>query len=373
MLLDAYERDTGGIRDQMDREAGSAGIGPYTFYGKSHDDLPGEVKQFLEGHPDAKRMLRSVFHMTQDRAYAGGEDAMASLGDKYWQIAEARAGKTIEQAVEHGLKSDDPELQMNAHIWKNMPPAGERQPFQMRDPKAMATHAEFDVQGHHFQIVEDPDGVRLLKDGDDYPALPADHVGKIPIDKGSIKAPSEAEPELPDEPFAPDAETPTRSAASGGGGGGTIAGNYAPAAGGLHNLPPITPTGATVTTRNINPIQMPELFKLATELLAGKYPQATGRLRKMLGRFKYSIDPATGKAIKDSEGIDLNRKALGESPEQLAATMSHEIGHLVDWLPDKTLAPATCWAGWRRSVTSPRTSCRARHSATPASAPSCWR
>ena len=61
----------------------------------------------------------------------------------------------------------------------------------MRDPATFATGAKFTLQGHEFQVVEDGDGLRLLKDGDDHPIVPADHVGKIPIDKGSLtKAPA---------------------------------------------------------------------------------------------------------------------------------------------------------------------------------------
>lgn len=72
-------------------------------------------------------------------------------------------------------------------------------------------------------------------------------------------------------------------------------------------------------------IELPELVQLAKGLMGGKYPKIRERLTKIsyLGEFWSS----TG---------DIRLKAgLFEDIDQAAGTLAHEIGHLVDWLPDK--------------------------------------
>jgi hypothetical protein len=74
-------------------------------------------------------------------------------------------------------------------------------------------------------------------------------------------------------------------------------------------------------------IEIPELMNIVHEL-TGKPIMLNKRLSSSLGRFtgidegKIEIRPDLFKA---------------ENREQLARTMAHEIGHLADWLPDKTL------------------------------------
>lgn len=75
---------------------------------------------------------------------------------------------------------------------------------------------------------------------------------------------------------------------------------------------------------HIKPFRMPELVRLAYELM-GKVPEIGG-LRSYNGYFK---------GIGGGE-IKLN-PVIFQKPEQAAKTLAHEIGHLVDYLPDQTL------------------------------------
>jgi hypothetical protein len=185
-LLDRHEREAGNEQNALQSEIEDQGIGAFTF----HQKLPEEVTTFLEGRPE----LKKVFRVTQNRSEAGGEDAMANLGDRYFDIAGQRGGKDIENALQHAEKSQDPEAQMQAAIYRNLPPTKDRVPYKMQDAANVPTGTKFKIQGHEFQVVEDADGFRVLKDGDDYPALPADQVGKIPIDKQSIEPPKRTTP-----------------------------------------------------------------------------------------------------------------------------------------------------------------------------------
>lgn len=86
--------------------------------------------------------------------------------------------------------------------------------------------------------------------------------------------------------------------------------------------PPAQPTGPTQT----QPVEFPELVDLARRLQAT--PQVVKAFRKVgkLGEFR------------GEGGIRLTAELFTKGNEhQLAATLAHEIGHLVDWLPDNTL------------------------------------
>jgi len=74
-------------------------------------------------------------------------------------------------------------------------------------------------------------------------------------------------------------------------------------------------------------IEMPELYKLAKDLM-GKPPVAA-KLRTNLGLFTH----AEGIPISS---IKINIKAF-KNPIEAGKVLAHEIGHLIDWLPDNTL------------------------------------
>lgn len=76
-------------------------------------------------------------------------------------------------------------------------------------------------------------------------------------------------------------------------------------------------------------MDLPEIVELARQLMEGKLPKIKKRLRGfgVLGRFR-----ARGKGA-----IEL-RAGIFKDQLQGAKVLAHEVGHLVDWLPEKTMA-----------------------------------
>lgn len=91
--------------------------------------------------------------------------------------------------------------------------------------------------------------------------------------------------------------------------------------------PPAGPREVEVGGRTFRPIPSVEIARIATRLLGGskvfvkKYPRARGMF------YADAADPRIG----------LNPE-LGRDYDQAARTLSHEIGHLVDFLEDRTMA-----------------------------------
>jgi len=158
-----------------------------TFLGQ----LPGEVKTFLQG----RFHLRKKFKVTQDASQAGGEDAMQSMGqDAYFNMIER--GGTKPDLVAWGKNHPDPNVQLLAALHENMGRVV-RKDLQVVDPSSLPTGTTFSLHGSNFEIVEDPDsedGHRLLKDGKDYPVLPADMISTMPADRGSVQGPDTSVP-----------------------------------------------------------------------------------------------------------------------------------------------------------------------------------
>lgn len=78
----------------------------------------------------------------------------------------------------------------------------------------------------------------------------------------------------------------------------------------------------------IHPIEMPEMVRLAREL-SGKAPKIKVQIGRKVG---------TKGIFKSADGEIELRADIFADPEQAAKTLAHEIGHLMDWIPDKTLA-----------------------------------
>jgi hypothetical protein len=78
----------------------------------------------------------------------------------------------------------------------------------------------------------------------------------------------------------------------------------------------------------LKPLPMPELVGLARELL-GHVPKVVAKLRGALGVFRHN-----GSRLVDI----LIRADAAKDPKMLSEVLAHEIGHLVDYLPDLTLA-----------------------------------
>jgi len=77
----------------------------------------------------------------------------------------------------------------------------------------------------------------------------------------------------------------------------------------------------------LRPLPSNEMVRLARDLLA-RYPIITKRLRRARGMFK--AEPLKPEIL-------IRADQAGESGE-LLKVLAHEIGHAIDWLPDKTLA-----------------------------------
>lgn len=76
----------------------------------------------------------------------------------------------------------------------------------------------------------------------------------------------------------------------------------------------------------LNPIQLPELVDLATSLVESV------KVRKMKSTKQGHFDPGNPKGE-----IVLNQDLFSD-PEKAAKTLAHEIGHAIDWLPDKDMS-----------------------------------
>lgn len=75
----------------------------------------------------------------------------------------------------------------------------------------------------------------------------------------------------------------------------------------------------------IRPIEFPELVDLARELM-GNVPNVA-KMRSSRGSFK----PV------GNGNITIDQSLFSQDPEHVAKTLAHEIGHLVDYLPDKSM------------------------------------
>lgn len=168
--------------DEADLNASGAGHGQFTFLRK----LPEEITNWLEGHPDRTR-LRKMFSVTDDPGKAGGEDAMADLGDRYFQLAEEIGGKSVRRALERLRGNPDPEAQLLVAIYDNLPPGKERPAWDTKKPDELRTGAEFEMAGMKVRVIEDADGFRVLKDGEDFDPIPVDSLAEVPVDKGTLR------------------------------------------------------------------------------------------------------------------------------------------------------------------------------------------
>jgi len=103
-----------------------------------------------------------------------------------------------------------------------------------------------------------------------------------------------------------------------------------------HEIPPIfkPPRGTAdvggYATNLPKIIEMPEIVEIAEFLLKGKYPAILKRLRGKgwRGAFYHGGEVPRIKLMAE----------IFQNPGEAAAVLSHEIGHLADWLPDKTLS-----------------------------------
>lgn len=170
--------------EQALNEAAGAGH-PFTF----HKKLPGEVEKFIEDNPRAKGM----FNTTENIKEAGGADAFAKLGDRYFNIAKNYAGTTkkadTDAARQEARNSPDHDTSLRAHIADAKPLKGEaKTKTEMVDPKHLELDQSGTIHGIPVRVTQNEDEETVLKDGSDLPETPVDAIrGPIPFDKGSLK------------------------------------------------------------------------------------------------------------------------------------------------------------------------------------------
>lgn len=75
-------------------------------------------------------------------------------------------------------------------------------------------------------------------------------------------------------------------------------------------------------------MDLPEIVELARQLMKGKLPRIKKYLGIAAGRFKHKGKKASIELLA----------SIFKDPVEAAKVLAHEIGHLVDWLPDKTIA-----------------------------------
>jgi N12 class adenine-specific DNA methylase len=135
---------------------------------------------------------------------------------------------------------------------------------------------------------------------------------------------SEADPGEDEDEDGGGSDNDTGSRGGSRSGGGRGQGDYGEVGGGAAVFPQETAT-VPVGNRTLQPVPTVELTRLAVELLGGnrifvkKYPQARGMFYPEPGKPKIGLNPE-----------------LGKDYEQFARTLAHEVGHLVDFLPDET-------------------------------------
>ncbi len=79
-------------------------------------------------------------------------------------------------------------------------------------------------------------------------------------------------------------------------------------------------------------IELPELVGLARELMSGKLPMIYSKLRSAFG------NSALGKFIPQGEGSILLKAGIFNDIETASKVLAHEIGHLVDYLPNHMMS-----------------------------------
>lgn len=163
-------------------EASGTSARSFVFY----KQLPGEMNDYLQGNPAARRWVSVTDKVNE----AGGADSMSDLGDEYFKILDRLSGKQIESAKDLIRNAPDPQHQFLAAIHDNLPPG--RQPAkEVVTPSELPTGATFTINKERFRVTEDEQGLRILKDGDQYPHVPIDYLEQIPLDKGSLTKPKQ--------------------------------------------------------------------------------------------------------------------------------------------------------------------------------------
>ena len=102
---------------------------------------------------------------------------------------------------------------------------------------------------------------------------------------------------------------------------------------GAKKPPRMTQAGmVSAKNRGITPrwLELPEMVELAERVSGGKIPRVKKELRKFGGQARGQFNSKTGEITF--------RADIFEDIEQATSTVAHEIGHMVDWLPEEDIA-----------------------------------
>lgn len=166
---------TSGMERELTEAAGSASDA-FRFYRK----LPTEIKDAIADHP----ALRRVFTVTDDPRAAHGADAYGTLGDRYIEIARAKAGSPLNAAMETARTSQDPEMRLLAHVHDHLPEDGaslkaKATRLQASAPKNLERAGRLEEQAKTATAADAArlrrQATRLRRDAADAPGRAAEH------------------------------------------------------------------------------------------------------------------------------------------------------------------------------------------------------
>jgi hypothetical protein len=191
-----FAADETHLQEADDDQGLAAHPNGHVWLARKGDRYPEEIQKLRQLHPE----LKSILKLTNNPKEAGGEDAYAGLGESKYVAALqslARGGSAVQKRKD-AIRSMGPREDFLAAIHDNLEPrSAKKEDMEIVDPSTMPVGRTFTWQGDKFEIVEDEDGMRLLKDGDEYPVVPADEIDAMPADKGTVK--DEEPPETGDD------------------------------------------------------------------------------------------------------------------------------------------------------------------------------
>jgi hypothetical protein len=146
--------------------------------------IPTEVREAIAHRPELMTMLRA------NKKGATGEDYLGEVGVDAFVASLERQFKNKLDKQKDGLRNDpnNPVGRFLAALHDNLP-RGKRPAKETLDAASIKTGTEFTIDGHNFRVETQGDGIRVLKDGKDFPTVELDAFSQLPVDKGSVEVP----------------------------------------------------------------------------------------------------------------------------------------------------------------------------------------
>ncbi len=237
-LIQVYDEHHAGAEAEQDVEEEHATEeigGAATVFRRDPNTKTGYPKEITDRFtPQEFARLRAslfgkppIIRFAKGPEMAGAEDAFSEQGmgiEAYVQMLkralQGTKSRKLAKAVKFASTHPDPQVQLVHGLYTLLTKRGSsRRKQEITKVGDIAAGEEWTHNGVHFELFTDEDGHRLVKDGEDFPVLPADALDEIPIDKGSRHekpldegATGEGDPfaDLPEEtkPAPPMAEGP---------------------------------------------------------------------------------------------------------------------------------------------------------------------